>query len=139
MENKNTTLIFKFKMISTFCQIPKFCSRSTFYQIPKFWDWSQVFILIRYNQYKKNPDKIGIFYWANYGTWTRDLFLTKEALYRWAKSALNKKITLSIEWFFLSGRRGSNSRHSAWKADALPTELLPQFCFPKLLVNALQT
>ena len=25
----------------------------------------------------------------------------------------------------LSGRRGSNSRHSAWKADALPTELLP--------------
>ena len=27
------------------------------------------------------------------------------------------------EW---SGRRGSNSRHSAWKADALPTELLPQ-------------
>ena len=24
-----------------------------------------------------------------------------------------------------SGRRGSNSRHSAWKADALPTELLP--------------
>src|SRR5690554_276480 len=26
-----------------------------------------------------------------------------------------------------SGRRGSNSRHSAWKADALPTELLPRF------------
>ncbi len=24
-----------------------------------------------------------------------------------------------------SGRRGSNSRHSAWKAEALPTELLP--------------
>ena len=29
--------------------------------------------------------------------------------------------------FFSSGRRGSNSRHSAWKADALPTELLPHF------------
>ena len=28
--------------------------------------------------------------------------------------------------FFLSGRRGSNSRPSAWKADALSTELLPQ-------------
>ena len=28
-----------------------------------------------------------------------------------------------------SGRRGSNSRHSAWKADALPTELLPQFLY----------
>ncbi len=28
---------------------------------------------------------------------------------------------------FLSGRPGSNRRHSAWKADALPTELLPQF------------
>src|SRR5690606_2108115 len=27
----------------------------------------------------------------------------------------------------LSGRPGSNRRHSAWKADALPTELLPQF------------
>ena len=26
-----------------------------------------------------------------------------------------------------SGRRGSNSRPSAWEADALPTELLPQF------------
>ena len=26
---------------------------------------------------------------------------------------------------FLSGRPGSNRRHSAWKADALPTELLP--------------
>jgi hypothetical protein len=26
----------------------------------------------------------------------------------------------------LSGRRGSNSRHSAWKADALPIELLPR-------------
>src|SRR6476620_4023831 len=25
-----------------------------------------------------------------------------------------------------SGRRDSNSRHSAWKADALPTELLPR-------------
>ena len=28
---------------------------------------------------------------------------------------------------FWSGKRGSNSRHSAWKADALPTELLPQY------------
>ena len=27
-----------------------------------------------------------------------------------------------------SGRRGSNSRPSAWKADALSTELLPHFC-----------
>ena len=28
--------------------------------------------------------------------------------------------------FFLSGKRGSNPRPSAWEADALPTELLPQ-------------
>jgi hypothetical protein len=28
---------------------------------------------------------------------------------------------------FLSGRRGSNSRPIAWKAIALPTELLPHF------------
>ena len=26
----------------------------------------------------------------------------------------------------MSGKRGSNSRPSAWEADALPTELLPQ-------------
>ena len=32
-----------------------------------------------------------------------------------------------------SGRRGSNSRHSAWKADALPTELLPLGNFLKLI------
>ena len=30
---------------------------------------------------------------------------------------------LTKKW---SGKRGSNSRHSAWKADALPTELFPQ-------------
>ena len=30
-----------------------------------------------------------------------------------------------------SGKRGSNSRHSAWKADALPTELFPHI----LLLN----
>ena len=27
----------------------------------------------------------------------------------------------------MSGRRGSNSRQPAWKAGALPTELLPHF------------
>ncbi len=37
---------------------------------------------------------------------------------------LKKKISAI---FFLSGRPGSNRRHSAWKADALPTELLPLF------------
>ena len=31
----------------------------------------------------------------------------------------------------LSGKRGSNSRPSAWKADALPTELLPLFSAKK--------
>ena len=31
--------------------------------------------------------------------------------------------------FFISGRRDSNSRQSAWKADTLPTELLPHFRF----------
>src|SRR5690606_37412811 len=37
---------------------------------------------------------------------------------------------------FLSGRPGSNRRHSAWKADALPTELLPQFfgTIPKISI-----
>ena len=32
-------------------------------------------------------------------------------------------------YLLLSGRRGSNSRPSAWEADALPTELLPQTNF----------
>ena len=50
---------------------------------------------------------------ANGGTWIPDLFLTKETLYPWATSAKKK-----------SERPGSNRRHSAWKADALPTELL---------------
>src|SRR5215212_1464562 len=36
-----------------------------------------------------------------------------------------------------SGRRGSNPRHSAWKADALPTELLPRHpAAPSRLTNA---
>ena len=36
-----------------------------------------------------------------------------------------------ITSFFESGRRGSNPRPSAWKANALSTELLPQ-CQSKL-------
>ena len=35
--------------------------------------------------------------------------------------------------FALSERPGSNRRHSAWKADALPTELLSQF---NLILNS---
>ena len=31
--------------------------------------------------------------------------------------------------FLISGRRDSNSRQPAWKADALPTELLPHVYF----------
>ncbi len=38
-----------------------------------------------------------------------------------------KRSTPELHWRSLSGRRGSNPRPSAWKADALPTELLPQF------------
>ena len=34
-------------------------------------------------------------------------------------------VALPIYQKLWSGRRDSNSRHSAWKADALPTELLP--------------
>ena len=36
-----------------------------------------------------------------------------------------KRSTPELHWLFKSGRRGSNPRPSAWKADALPTELLP--------------
>ena len=38
-------------------------------------------------------------------------------------------LPLSYTGVVLSGRRGSNPRPSAWKADALPTELLPQIFF----------
>ena len=37
-----------------------------------------------------------------------------------------KRSTPELHWLLnWSGRRGSNPRPSAWKADALPTELLP--------------
>ena len=40
---------------------------------------------------------------------------------------MNKtKASKLFRGFSLSGRRGSNPRPSAWKADALSTELLPQ-------------
>ena len=38
-------------------------------------------------------------------------------------------LPLSYTGVVLSGRRGSNPRPLAWKANALPTELLPQFLF----------
>ena len=37
--------------------------------------------------------------------------------------------------FDWSGRRGSNSRPSAWKADALPTELLPRMLWEEVDSN----
>ena len=40
-----------------------------------------------------------------------------------------KRSTPELHWRRLSGRRGSNPRPLAWKANALPTELLPQFSF----------
>ena len=59
---------------------------------------------------------------ADGGIWTRDLFLTKKC----STPELHRQficLSFSSSW---SGRRGSNSRPSAWKADALSTELLPQ-------------
>ena len=41
--------------------------------------------------------------------------------------ANNKKRGIHLDSSFESGRRGSNPRPSAWKANALSTELLPQF------------
>ena len=38
-----------------------------------------------------------------------------------------KRSTSELHWLTKSGRRGSNPRPSAWKADALPTELLPHY------------
>ena len=44
-----------------------------------------------------------------------NLFLTKEALYRLSYVGTPKKNGIT----FWSGKRGSNPRPSAWKADAL--------------------
>ena len=50
-----------------------------------------------------------------------------------AELSRRKKKSHSVRFvIFLSGRRGSNPRHSAWKADALPTELLPHFVSKKV-------
>ena len=40
-------------------------------------------------------------------------------------------LVLAQQYFKKSGRRGSNPRPSAWKANALSTELLPQFLVGK--------
>ncbi len=48
------------------------------------------------------------------------------------KSSKNNNLSKVV---LKSGRRGSNSRHSAWKADALPTELLPLVLFSILRIN----
>ena len=45
-------------------------------------------------------------------------------------------LPLSYTGVVLSGRRGSNPRPLAWKANALPTELLPLFRF-FLVISAL--
>ena len=44
------------------------------------------------------------------------------------------KHRIDIRNFSLSGRRGSNPRPTAWKAVALPTELLPQYLNPRVQV-----
>ena len=43
------------------------------------------------------------------------------------KTKQTRNITATIAgcWVFWSGKRGSNPRPSAWKADALPSELFP--------------
>ena len=88
-------------------------------------------------------------FWANDGNWTHDLILTKDALYPWATSAFSEqKILFALQFHFnqllylQSGRRDSNSRPSAWKADALPAELLPLiitfYLYIKVVINSIQ-
>jgi hypothetical protein len=70
---------------------------------------------------------------ANDRTRTGDPFLTMEVLYQLSyigkKSSLQERHLIEAKAsdfsFMKSGRRDSNPRPSAWKADALPTELLP--------------
>ena len=67
---------------------------------------------------------------AHGGNRTRDLFLTKEVLYRLSymgKPAIQRFLlrVIRLNW---SGKRDSNPRPRAWKARALPTELFPLSC-----------
>ena len=63
--------------------------------------------------------------------WTGDLILTKDALYQLSYCSL---CLFRSAWRslcrrpFSSGRRGSNPPPIAWKAIALPNELLPLLC-----------
>src|SRR5690554_1493734 len=60
---------------------------------------------------------------------TRDIQLGRLTLYQLSYFRIVRFLNLRV--ISKSGRRGSNSRHSAWKADALPTELLPHCTFLK--------
>ena len=67
------------------------------------------------------------------------LYTTKEPMTRFelvTSSLPRKRSTPELHRLFKSGRRGSNSRHSAWKADALPTELLPLVLIQYVLQNS---
>ena len=69
---------------------------------------------------------------------TGDLFLTKEVLYRLSyMGPLTPSIPQSsqsrLSW---SGKRDSNPRPSAWKADALPTELFPPWILVRFPLHA---
>ena len=55
--------------------------------------------------------------------------------YQGSALPLSYKSKFSLQW---SGRRGSNSRHAAWKAAALPTELLPHYAGTKPLTEVLK-
>src|SRR5208282_3540222 len=73
---------------------------------------------------------------AHDGIRTRDLFLTKEVLYRLSYMGIRvllnrinhhsqKTRRLDPSRIIWSGKRDSNPRPRAWKARALPTELFP--------------
>ncbi len=58
-------------------------------------------------------------------TRTRDLLLGKETYYHCTTPAVPASLTRTPRVPSWSGRRVSNPRQPAWKASALPTELLP--------------
>ncbi len=75
--------------------------------------------------YLKNIFKIFSYLKPATGIEPVNLFLTKEALYQLSYAG-NLFITQRQIQNIWSGRRDLNPRHPAWKAEALPTELLPQ-------------
>ena len=113
---------------------------------------SHICTYFRYGARRSNDASRTVFMEPTTGIEPVNLFLTKEVLYLLSYVGADRRGTLlwesevSVDWntchhrhldqlaartliLVWSGKRDSNPRRSAWKADALPTELFPRIDF----------